>query len=217
MSDGLTRFRIGISIVFSITLLIFFFQLWYVLWRRRLHRRQHLTTGDESDINSTIDTTGSSTPYYSKELLYFFCWKNQAGIDQPVFPSSTTGDNTTTDHKGADSNDHELDVSKLQELYGLFTIKEDKEEFEYFSDHDNLGDDESISSIENTDNMERVSSEKSSDDDDECDSMVTIVIHDEEEDIESSTSYSTPCNSPPYYTPSPSPSRDDNHDEIDQA
>ncbi|XP_026419026.1 uncharacterized protein LOC113314452 [Papaver somniferum] len=216
MSDGLTKFRIGISIVFAITLLILFFQLCYVLWRRRLHRRQHLTAGGESDINSTIETNGSSTPYYSKELLYFFCWKNQAGIDLPVFPSSTTGDSTNTDHEPAESDDHELDVSKLQELYGLFTIKEDKEEFVYLSDHDNLGDDRSVSSVEN---MERASLGRSSDDDDddECDSMVAIVIHDEEEDIESSTPYSTPCNSPPYYTPSPSPSRDDNHDETDQV
>ncbi|OVA07124.1 hypothetical protein BVC80_1289g41 [Macleaya cordata] len=168
--SALSKLRIGLTVVFVLTLLAVLLQLCYVLWHRRLFRRQHLS-GAESDITTGTDPTYTITSTPSKELLYFLCWKSQARIE-PTFRSATDPQGVPEDS---------VDEFKLQELYGpsrlLFTIKEEKEEFE--SDHH-----QNIKSSSTDDQMNK------------------------------ENTFSTPCGSPPYYTPTPSPSHDEDHDGI---
>ncbi|KAF5750574.1 hypothetical protein HS088_TW03G00913 [Tripterygium wilfordii] len=85
-----------------------------------------------------------------------------------------------------ESGDDEL--VRWEKLYGpsrmLFTIKEEEREDDEF-DHNS-------SSVENDARETRV-----------CMEDVVVVVPD---DVDDATPFSTPCASPPYYTPSPSPS-----------
>ncbi|KAH7554158.1 hypothetical protein ACOSP7_028818 [Xanthoceras sorbifolium] len=132
-----------------------------------------------------------SDPFYmtpSKEqLLYFFCWKNPSRVEP-------AGISTLPEPPGAEAVDDEL-AKWQQGMYGpsrfLFTIKEEEREgTETETENDQAtgtktvrAEAESLSEVE----------------------MGVIIQAVEEE----ATPFSTPCGSPPYYTPSPSPTRDE--------
>ncbi|KAI9152852.1 hypothetical protein LWI28_002175 [Acer negundo] len=178
--NGLTELGTVLTVVFSISILALVFELIYVLWRKQVFRRR-------SDLESQSD------PFYitpSKEqLLYFFCLKNPSRIE----PSGTPG--VSEPPGGAEVVDDDELTKWQQGMYGpsrfLFTIKEEERE-------------ETETETEN-----EATRTKTVRVDDEADSvgvnnvLVRVVVDEEE-----TTPFSTPCASPPYYTPSPSPTRD---------
>ncbi|KAK2655422.1 hypothetical protein Ddye_008474 [Dipteronia dyeriana] len=130
------------------------------------------------------DPESRSDPFYitpSKEqLLYFFCWKNPSRVE----PSGTPG--VSEPPGGAEVLDDD-ELAKWQlGMYGpsrfLFTIKEEEREG---------------TETETETKTEVVGVNK-----------VIIRVVDDEPEEEQTTPFSTPCASPPYYTPSPSPTRD---------
>ncbi|XP_057466743.1 uncharacterized protein LOC130756269 [Actinidia eriantha] len=129
----------------------------------------------------------------SKELLYFLCWKQQARVE----PDKRIGSGRSDPGEPEEV----IDILKLQEMYGpsrvLFTIKEEERE--------EAESEKSLSSAEKViKKTRRVTLEG-------CfmvagDSEVRIAG-----DLET-TPYSTPCDSPLYYTPTASPARESEGD-----
>uniref|UniRef100_A0A5B7C3H3 Uncharacterized protein n=1 Tax=Davidia involucrata TaxID=16924 RepID=A0A5B7C3H3_DAVIN len=187
--SGLSKLGTALIAVFVVSLVALVAELFYVLWRRRVFRRQNPAVhgGDHLDISG--DTS-------SKELLYFFCWKHQFRIEPdgaPVRGSDGSAPNAPPEL---------IDVLKLQGMYGpsrvLFTIKEEERE--------ELESEKSLSSAEKgPKNTKRVSLE-------ECFAEVAVeppeVAVTIDEDCHA-TPFSTPCASPLYYTPSASPSHEE--------
>ncbi|KAK0584874.1 hypothetical protein LWI29_020062 [Acer saccharum] len=187
--NGLTKLGTVLTVVFSVTILALVFELIYVLWRNRVFRRR-------SDPESPSD------PFYitpSKEqLLYFFCWKNPSRVE----PSVTPG---VLEHPGGAEVVDDDELAKWQQgMYGpsrfLFTIKEEEREG---------------TETETENEATRIKTvcvdDKAEDDSESClseavgvNNVIVRVVVDQEE----TTPFSTPCASPPYYTPSPSPTRD---------
>ncbi|KAJ0028312.1 hypothetical protein Pint_36144 [Pistacia integerrima] len=130
-------------------------------------------------------------PSSKEQLLYFFCLKNQSRIEPAGNPTAPEAQEAEAVVVAVDDDD----VAKWQlGMYGpsrgLFTIREEEREGTETSEAEN---DQSVKS-------KTVRFEGESD----C-GVVKI------EDIvngEETTPFSTPCASPPYYTPSPSPTHD---------
>lgn len=181
-----------LTVIFVVSLAALLAELFYVLWRRRAFRRQ--TTGGLDQLSQNSSTESNFSPIASsKELLYLFCIRPQSRIERnAIAPNS--------DANGVDSNREEemevIDIDLLK-ISGpprfLFTIKEEEKE-----------DMESPLEIEvkkkkkrgDRSGIKRVSLE-------ECmeDAMVAIAIDD-------ATPFSTPCDSPLYFTPADSPVRE---------
>lgn len=116
------------------------------------------------------------------------CWKDRCRIEPQESHSVPQPSVSDVD-----------DLLKWQELFGpsrvLFTIREEEEERE------------GLESSETEAKTKRVCLE-----DNEL--AVIVKVEEEEEDDDDddggggTTPFSTPCDSPPYYTPSPSPARD---------
>lgn len=198
MSGGVSKLGAALIAVFAVCLLILVADLLYVFCRRRrFHRR---SSGDSV-------LAGDSSSLYvlsSKELLYFFCWKNQSARIEPnevniinVIDDPTLHHHRDHDHRYSDQTaEIEVDVMKLHEqgVYGpsrlLFTIKEEEEAESQRSIPDGLDpfdDDQDKSTVTSTDDV-----------------AITGAV-----ELDDATPFSTPCGSPPYYTPSPSPSREE--------
>ncbi|XP_073147953.1 uncharacterized protein [Henckelia pumila] len=191
---GLSKVGIVLIIVFAISLVMLLAQLIYVLWRRRVFRR-HGGGGDHFSQHSSSDSSFSS-----KELLYFFCVRSH--------PSSITAPDTAD---GLGSNPRpemeviDVDLLKIHGMFGpprfLFTIKE--EEGEHM---------ESTAEISLRSSAEEVKKA-----DDGSRSRVTLqeCFEAAEETAEAAeiedrywtdaTPFSTPYDSPMYFTPSASP------------
>ncbi|CAN1306560.1 hypothetical protein LINPERPRIM_LOCUS26829 [Linum perenne] len=156
----INKLGLALTTIFLISLVFLVFQILYLLWRKRkLH-----------SPSATADIRHQPIPPSSKEILYFFCWKNHHQANR-IEPAATT---TTA---SAPIEEEFEEMVKLHELYGpsraLFTIKEETE-------------------LEN-----------------EQGSFQEVVIEVDDDDDEV-TAFSTPCGSPPYYTPSPSPPHEEN-------
>lgn len=208
MHGGLSKLGTALIAVFVVCALALIAEIVYVLWRRRRFQRRSVAGGGES--------TPAGDPLYalsSKELLYFLCWKNRSRIEPQEAHSHSSADHPRLNVPDVD------DLLKWQELFGpsrvLFTIREEEEEREgvelaTHSSPSNVADD-------------RISEAKTADLED-CDGDeervaactvpeagdVTVKV----EVVEGTTPFSTPCDSPPYYTPLPSPGRD--HDEPEE-
>ncbi|KAJ6968360.1 hypothetical protein D5086_029209 [Populus alba] len=189
-----------LTVVFSACLAALVVEILYVLWRRRRFLRRSVTSsGSDGEFRSNSDSLYTEP---SKELLYFFCWKNQT---PRIEPDSTTPQAASAVAPPVPADDADAlveEMLKLQGMYGpsrvLFTIKE--EEMEVTENDD--------SSIEN----ELVKSKKRKKSSDFCfEGAVAndVVVEVEVDDV--TTPFWTPCASPQYYyTPSPSPPRDGN-------
>ncbi|KAG6736553.1 hypothetical protein POTOM_060582 [Populus tomentosa] len=191
-----------LTVVFSACLAALVVEILYVLWRRRRFLRRSVTSsGADGEFRSNSDLLYTKP---SKELLYFFCWKNQTTRIEPdsTTPQAASAVAPPVPADGADALVEEM--LKLQAMYGpsrvLYTIKE--EEMEVTENDD--------SSIEN----ELVKSKKRKKRSDFCfEGAVAndVVVEVEVEVDDVTTPFWTPCASPQYYyTPSPSPPRDGN-------
>lgn len=179
--NGLTKLGTILTVVFIVSLLALVAELLYVLWRRQNFRRR-------------------SDPFYrtpSKEqLLYFFCWKNQSRVEPAGNPQVPASEDLEAASAAAVVDD---DVAKWQlGVNGpsrfLFTIKEeDREGTETETEND-----QAMKSSSKTVCIEAAESSASDED------VVVVTI----EAVDEGTPFSTPCASPPYYTPSPSPTHD---------
>lgn len=175
---GPSKLASSLTVMFAVSLLAILVQLFLVLRRRRRLRRQSIEDGGNSFYSSP------------KELLHIFCWENQSRIEPNEAPAPTPSPQITTEVD---------DVFKWHVLYGqsriLFTIKEEERE--------GL-DSENCSSSENGTRTKRAV----------CTEEVVGVLARSlpvvavKIDVDDATPFSTPCASPPYYTPLPSPTRE---------
>ncbi|GFY97950.1 hypothetical protein Acr_12g0004910 [Actinidia rufa] len=184
--SGLNKLGMALSVAFVVSLLALIAELVYVLWRRRLFRLQ-TSAVDDGDVEFSGESAAAS-----KELLYFLCWKQQSQVE----PDKRIGSGQS------DPGDPEevIDILKLQDMYGpsrvLFTIKEEERE--------EAESEKSLSSTEKVvKKTRRVTLE-------EC-----LMVAGGSPEVEVScaghretTPYSTPCDSPLFYTPSASPARE---------
>ncbi|GLT90091.1 hypothetical protein SLE2022_080430 [Rubroshorea leprosula] len=119
--NGLNKIGAVLTVLFVLCVFALMAELVYVLWRRRRFRRRSVSAGGDSEMSGTqFDTP-------SKELLYFFCWKNQSRVEpagvQPVLSDVARDSEASVDD----------DVEKWQQAaYGpsrlLYTIKEEEKE-----------------------------------------------------------------------------------------
>ncbi|XP_022765794.1 uncharacterized protein LOC111310579 [Durio zibethinus] len=197
-----TKLGIVLIVIFATCLLALLIELIYVFWRKRSFRQRIVVSGSTHFVDSEF----SNSPFYaapSKELLYFFCWKNQPARVEPspgVVSTTPTEAATAADSEAAAAEEDEDELAKWQAVYGqsrlLYTIKEEERE--------------GADSVENSADQSEAKSEKRvclrdcfsggaemADD-------VSLVVDVEEE----ATPFSTPCASPSYFTPSPSPDRE---------
>ncbi|KAL2463976.1 hypothetical protein Fot_51932 [Forsythia ovata] len=147
---GLSKLGTALTIIFVISVVALFTELFYVLWRRRVFRRQNPTViqgsggigGDQISQYSSDCSVSSAAS--SKELLYFFCIK----------PRET---NSNTDSQNSNAPPQmevvDIDVLKLQGMYGpsrfLFTInEEEREDFELTSAEKDQNQSETVISLE---------------------------------------------------------------------
>ncbi|KAE8729286.1 Detected protein of unknown function [Hibiscus syriacus] len=191
-----TKLAIVLIVIFATILLALFLELVYVLWRKRSFCQRSVISGGARSIDSEFP----GSPFYatpSKDLLYFFCWKNQHARVEPssgVVSQTPTEAATAPESVGDATED---DDNELAALYGqsriLYTIKEEERE----------GND----SVENSADQSEARNEKRA-----ClryclsggaELLGDVVVA-----VDSETPFSTPCASPPYFTPSPSPDRD---------
>ncbi|CAH8308764.1 unnamed protein product [Eruca vesicaria subsp. sativa] len=193
----------GLSLTATILVVVFAFcltavtvQLAYVLWWKRRFRRRSIT-GTELDGFSSRGGDPTATPPPSKELLYFFlfCVENKqfrvGSATAPPLPAAAT---PVDDVAPKWSTTGENLLSGPSET--LYTIAEDSTSE---SDHRNA-EVEPRGSVSVDDHVEDNQLEE---DFDRIDDEVEDYNHD------GMTPFSTPCASPPFYTPSPSPVRDD--------
>lgn len=176
---GPSKLASSLTAMFAVSLLAILAQLFWVLRRRRRLRRQSIEDGGNSFYSSP------------KEFLHIFCWQNQSRIEPseapPPTPASQAGITTEVD-----------DIFKWHVLYGqsriLFTIKEEEREGV---------DSENCSSSENGTRTKRVCTEEVVGVLARSVPVVAVKI-----DVDDATPFSTPCASPPYYTPLSSPTRE---------
>ncbi|KAL7092314.1 hypothetical protein ACP275_12G158500 [Erythranthe tilingii] len=211
---GPSKLGIALAIFFAISLLALFAELFYVLWRRRVFRRQTNTIGvdgDEASHHSSLESTSSS----SKELLYFFCVRPQFCLQRNSVTAadSSRDDDLINSNQQSDMEVIDIDLMKIQGMFGpprfLFTIKEEERE-----DLDSpaskstfpvVAEKEPNKHVIDDGNRSRLCLE-------ECFNAVEEQPPPVEEsvvvEIDDTTPFSTPCASPLYFTPSASPVHD---------
>lgn len=217
-----TKLVIALSGIFGTCILALALELVYNLWRqRRFRQRSSIVSGGGTrsvDSKFWVDSPFHGTAP-SKELLYFFCWKNQpvrvepsSGVtmSSPTTPKAaevSTADGPETAAVEDDDDDDKL--AKWQALYGqsrvLYTIKEDQERGGVHDIVDNSTADYQISEAENEKRVCLKDCNFTGGVDETADDVAVVVV----DVVEEATPFSTPCASPPYYTPSPSPGRAD--------
>ncbi|XP_030449177.1 uncharacterized protein LOC115671694 [Syzygium oleosum] len=210
--SALTKLGTALTVVFVVSVVALAAQVLWVLLRSRKFRQRSLAGSCGGGGGGRVDhesAGGGAVPAPpSKELLYFFCWKNQSRVE----PAGAPG--TRTEIRDPDDDDVD-ELIKWQGLYGpprlLFTIKEEEREDALDSDcGSNVKSKIGSSSWEKSDDKKRVclreclgEADDEAPPEEEAAAAATVVLEVEEE----VTPFSTPCASPPYFTPSPSPAR----------
>ncbi|KAJ9184558.1 hypothetical protein P3X46_004272 [Hevea brasiliensis] len=198
--NTLNKICTALTVVFAFCLVVLVAEILYVLWRRRRFRSRSLASGDVEFSDESF------YPTPSKELLYFFCWRNQTSRIEPDAETSTAAAaaaaETAPPLPQSTPTDADVDeMLKRHALYGpsrvLFTIKEEERE-EMETDFS--------SSAENEERKRKRKTKKKS----RTLSLEEVAVSAVVIDIDDSTPFCTPSASPPYYTPSPSPARDRN-------
>ncbi|CAI0391147.1 unnamed protein product [Linum tenue] len=190
-----------LTVVFVISLVFLSLQILYLLWRKRRFQQTEFGSSGGGDHHHH-DQASALSP--SKELLYFFCWKNyQASRIEPADAAAVSVGVVPAAASAPTEEDEELEeMLKLHQLYGasraLFTIKEETEREEIEND--------SASSLPRNAVVTAETMKKTTDTAREV--VVVIDFDGESDDDDEATLFRTPCGSPPYYTPSPSPPRD---------
>ncbi|CAA2971143.1 Hypothetical predicted protein [Olea europaea subsp. europaea] len=191
---GLSKLSRVLTIIFLISVVTLFAELFYVLWRRRVFRRRN------PQASTAVDGGGDQPSHYSssnssflsiassKEFLYAFCIRSHS--HSRVEPNSTT---PTSSNGESEMEEIDSDIVKLQVMHGpsrfLFTIKEEERE-------------ELEAVAENNNNKEKVSLQ-------ECFKVAEeppeIRIEIDDDGGCDATPFTTPCASALYFTPSCSP------------
>ncbi|XP_030511270.1 uncharacterized protein LOC115725795 isoform X2 [Rhodamnia argentea] len=187
--SSLTKLGTALTVVFVVCVVALAAQILWVLLRSRKFRQRSLAgAGGRGDHESAGVGAFHAPP--SKELLYFFCWNNQSRVE----PHGATGNRTVIDDPEDDDGD---ELAKWQRFYGpprlLFTINEEERE----------------DAVDSDDKKRVCLRERLAEVDDEAppgEAAAAAVIVEVDEGV---TPFSTPCSSPAYFTPSPSPARDD--------
>lgn len=196
---GLSKLGVSLVIIFAISLLAIFTQLFYVLWRRRVFRRRTsfvAGVGDEVSRYSSSESAFSSIAP-SKELLYFFCIRPQYRLDRSSLTANSSGNERDTNHE-SNVEIIDIDLLKIQGVLGpprfLFTIKEEEREgMESPANTTPCPVENQMKYNVDDGNRGRASLE-------EC-----LRSAEEVEIDDDATPFSTPCASPLYFTPSASP------------
>ncbi|XP_057960051.1 uncharacterized protein LOC131152281 [Malania oleifera] len=168
-------------VLFMLFLAAMLAELCYILWCRRRFRRQTVTAEDPEFHGDRL-SYAATTP--SKEHLCFSCLKTQSRVEPGGAPESTP------------PSPEVADVLKWH-MYGpsrvLYTIKEEEREGM---------ESEKCSSAEKEPKTKTVLLE-------ECFEVArSLAEATATVGVSETTPFSTPCSSPPYYTPPPSPSRE---------
>ncbi|XP_050229995.1 uncharacterized protein LOC126679098 [Mercurialis annua] len=190
--NTLNKICTALTVIFIVSLVVLVAEIVYVLYRRRRFRNR------SSDIEFSSETSSFYPTTPSKELLYFFCWKNNltTRVEPDQAETVTRGiisaaADTPTTTGVADDDDDVDEILKRHAMYGpsrvLFTIKEEeKEDIEMDLSSSGEREDVTVRSFTSID-------------------ISTVAVI----DIDDTTPFSTPCASPEFYsTPSPSPSRE---------
>ncbi|KAK4432614.1 hypothetical protein Salat_1023600 [Sesamum alatum] len=211
---GLSKIGTALAIIFAISLVVLFAELFYVLWRRRVFRRQTNPDGGGGGVEvsqySSSDSSFSSIAS-SKELLYFFCIRPQFCFDRHSVTANATA-NDLNSNQQSDMEVVDIDLLKIQGMFGpprfLFTIREEERE-----DMESPAEKSLHSAAEKEVNKETDDYIRSRVSLEECfkaaeESVVAVEIDDDCGVVDDATPYSTPCDSPVYFTPSASPVHD---------
>ncbi|WCJ34206.1 hypothetical protein M5689_015525 [Euphorbia peplus] len=177
--NTLNKICIALTIIFGVSLAVLVAEILIVLLRRRRYRIRRLLQ-DSDSLHSKS----------SKHLSYFFCWKTKTTRIEPhaeitiEIPPEAPPATPTPPPTAAPVSELE-EIMKQHSLYGpsrvLFTIREEERE----------------------EMMEMESSSRCVSFEDIVVSCTPVVI-----EIDDSTPpFCTPCGSPGFYTPSPSPPR----------
>lgn len=183
--SGVSNLGKALTVIFIFSVIALLSELLYVLWRRRIIFRHHCDPPQPAVENQpeTVFTSNISPNPSKKDLLYFLCLGTQSRVEPDGSAPTRRAEGSVED------DDVEIiDLYKLREMYGpsrlLFTIKEEEKE-----------DLESEKSTTKSRNLSQSFGEAGA---------VPEVVVTIEEGIEE-TPFSTPCDSPLYFTPSASP------------
>lgn len=217
---GLSKLSRVLTIIFLISVVTLFAELFYVLWRRRVFRRRNPQAstavdggGDQPSHYSSSDSSFLSIAS-SKEFLYAFCIRSHS--HSRVEPNSTT---PTSSNGESEIEEIDSDIVKLQVMHGpsrfLFTIKEEeKEDLESVAEKSLCSSAEKESNKSNSISIrERVTLK-------ECLEVVeeppkaAMVVHDHGDGggVRDEAEFPTPCDSPMYFTPLASPIHEEVND-----
>ncbi|XP_051150516.1 uncharacterized protein LOC127264948 [Andrographis paniculata] len=199
---GLSKLGVALTVIFAITLVALFGQLFHFLWRRRVEQRQILRGGDTDHLN-LYNSSSNSSSFSSKELLYFLCIRAQSRNASNSVTSSGAVDDRRRRQLELDVEGIDVDVFQIQGMFGpprfLFTIKEEeKEDLESPAD----------TSLHSADRLSRKIGDVSRNctesgslgaGEDEAVQQLRII------DDQDTTPFSTPCASPSFFTPATSP------------
>lgn len=178
----LSKFFIGFIVVFAVFLLVIVTQLFYVYWYRKRFRRRNSAAAHP-------ELPGDPFSIPSKELLYFLCWKRQSRVEPQADSAATPAGRPSEEIS-------DVDVLKWPGFYRpsrfLFTIKEEeKDEMEPDSADKSLPAETKAGPLGECFRAADESPELT----------VEVGVHE-------ATPFSTPCDSPSYFSPSSSPTRE---------
>ncbi|XP_062004678.1 uncharacterized protein LOC133721919 [Rosa rugosa] len=191
MNGGLSKLGTALALVIAVFLLVGLVgQIFYILWRRRkLHNR---SLPDDTESVLPVDSASSHS---SGLFSFFLCWKTKSRIE----PQEARHNVPTTNRNELQELE---DIIKWQALYGssrlLFTIEEGERE--------GLDSETTYSSCAEKEVVKTTTKVYLEECYGEPDVAVTVVNIEMDEAF--TTPLETPCASPPYYTPSPSPTRE---------
>ncbi|XP_057805279.1 uncharacterized protein LOC131020475 [Salvia miltiorrhiza] len=196
---ALSKLGIALVIIFAISVLAIFTQLFYVFWRRLVFRRRTSAASGGGDEISRYSSSESASSAPSKELLYFFCVRPQLHLDQSSLTANSGGGERNSDHE-SDVEVIDIDLLKIQGVFGpprfLFTIKEEEREgTESPAKTTPFPAENEMKEVVGDEKRGSVSLE-------EC---LRSAVEVEIDDRDDTTPFSTPCASPLYFTPSASP------------
>ncbi|KAK6152256.1 hypothetical protein DH2020_014891 [Rehmannia glutinosa] len=206
---GLSKLGTALTIIFVISLLLLFAELFYVLWRRRVFRRQTNNVGGGGEGDgvshfSSSDSTFSTAVASSKDLLYFFCVRPQFRLERSSVPANiNTEANSLNSNQQSEVEVIDIDLLKIQGMFGpprfLFTIKEEEREDLESSGEKSLNPalgKEVSKKIDDGDEIRVCLEEylKAA-----AESVMAVEIDDL--GVDDTMPFSTPCASPMYFTP----------------
>lgn len=190
MNGSLSNLGTALTLVIAVSILAALVgQTFYILWRRR--NLQNRSVPEDTESVLAVDSSSSQS---SGIFSFFLCWKNQSRIEP-----QEAHNNPAPNRNDVQELD---DIIKWQALFGssrlLFTIEEEEREgLDSETTYSSFAEKE----VKTTTNVYL----------EECygvpDVAVTVVSIEVDEEY-STTPFETPCASPPYYTPSPSPTRE---------